>query len=167
MDDERKITLALARYFVHHAEDLRGFFKGEHYFNLEGRAIEKSHRADLETFRGHAADVLAEAMLREKFFGRGVINSATYVCDPRNAKLVPVRSTQKGLIIISKTFKETEDGLLATFPLIKSRMYTGILKDRDEFKEYSETVDLGSVYDKRKGTSVKKRIDMLFAQKKW
>ena len=165
--DEGKITLMVARYVVHHAEDLRGFFKGEHYFNLEGRAIEKGHRADLETFRGYAVNILAEAMLREKFFGRGVIKSPNHVCDAKNAKLVPIRSTKEGLIIMSRRFKETKDGLLATFPLIVGRRYTEVLKDRDEFKEYSETVDLGSEYDNRKGTSVKKRIDMLFARKKW
>ena len=164
--DEGKITLMVARYVVHHAEDLRGFFKGEHYFNLEGRTIERGHRADRETFRGYAVDILAEAMLRGKFFGRGVPKSPNRSCDIKNARLVPVRSTQEGLTIVSKRFRETKDGLLVMLPLITSRMYTNVLKDPDKFKGYSET-DLSSIPGGEGGIFFKKMVDRLFARKKW
>ena len=156
--EDKETTLAVARYVIDNVKTLKGMLGKEHYFNIHGEH-------GFKTYRGFAVDVLAEIMNKGLFFGDYISPSADQACNCNNANFVPINYS-KETYILAKGFTETPEGLLIKVPIAKPKKYTEILKNPEDFKRYSELVDLRSGFGARQKspTQIKKSIDSLFTQ---
>ena len=155
---KNEITLGIARYVVDNVKTLKGMLRKEHYFNISGDN-------GFGTYKGFAVDVLAEAINNGLFFGKYIPASADQTCNCNNAKFIPINYS-KSALVFAKGFTETAEGLLVKVPVAEPKEYTKILKNSEDFKKYSELVDLRSGFGERQKspTQIKKFIDSLFAE---
>ena len=163
--DKQEVILTVARYVVDDTKTLRGMLGAEHVFQIGGCSTGESSCSGYEIFRGYGVDILAESIENKNFFGWYIPDEPEQACNSGNAKLVPLRPTKEGTDIRVREFIETEGGLLVKVPLVRAKPHLNCLKTPEEFKKYSELVDLTSQFGKHKKTpkEIKRAIDILFA----
>ncbi len=162
--NQQGIIMTVAKYLVSNSHNLKGMLRGEHYFNIGGASLESSCKP-YTTAHGHAVDILAESMDKGDFFGEYIPSKPEQADNRSNAKLIPLKRTKEGIEILVKEFVETDKGLLVIIPRTEARPYLAVLKDVNEFRKYSNLVDLSSSFGKViTGNKILTAIDDLFAK---
>jgi len=152
--DQKETLLTVARYVVDNPKTLKGMLSAPHFFHVGGMSISETRYEDSSLARGYAVDILADLIQKNKFFGWYIPENPDQATNGGNAGIFPLKKGSNLSFKLSD-FEETENGLLVKIPLVKPRKYLDILKNPEDFKKYSEVVDL----EKK---NPKKIIDRLF-----
>ncbi|MBS3071635.1 hypothetical protein J4408_01455 [Candidatus Pacearchaeota archaeon] len=163
--EQRDIKLTVARYVVANSVALKGMLTKPHYFNFGGKSLDETSCGGYKTFKGYVVDILAERIEERDFFGWCIPDSPNQAGNCGNSKLIPLTKLQYTSIVVGNSGKITEkqDGLLIVIPPIKQRNYLEDLKNKRDFRKYSESVDLGSNFGEK--VDVFKGIERLFSNK--
>ena len=129
-----EILQCVATYMVSNSNKLKKIMPKENYFLIYGRrSTSERTYANSEIYHGHAIDILAELIEKDKFFGWWISEEVDQADRSDNLKIKVIKEGEE--ITWTYTAKFTEGGLKLWIPglEVKQKQYMNPIRTREGF----------------------------------